>query len=233
MLKRTIVSCLSLLAAAVVLGTPLVAEAQYGYGYAPPPPPPPPQWGYRHRIHGFVGAEVVGMGIINQRLEYTGHVGSGGGFGLYGGVRLGPFFSLEGNWTFTVHDESWGCPAGSLDCPGGSWTDINALQVQTATVNAKVHIPTRGMLEPFFQGGVGWAFLGVTGNQWQSGYLYKNGPTFNLGGGLDLWLGPFFTLGAKLLYEGLYFTSSETGLAKTEANFVSAIRFDLNLGIHF
>lgn len=218
------------------------AEAQYygggGYGYGPPPPRP--AFGYRHRIHFYVGAELTGIGVLAQKTDATtgGYLGQGGGGGgLFAGVRLGPFFALELNWNITYHNVM----QDYLSYYGDYWS---AFHLQTLELDGKVHIPTRGPIEPYIQAGVGFAFLGVS---WDNsyydaygdsgGYVFASGPAFNIGGGLDFWLSPFFSLGGRVLYKGMRFSDPENfqspkGNGKY-TNFASAINVDLNATIHF
>jgi len=214
--------------ALLILAAAAPAEAQYGggYGYAPQPRP---QFGFRHRIHGYVGAQLTGIGIINQRTDYQtgGYLGAGGGGGgLFGGVRLGPFFSLELNWNITYHNAA------------SDYAYWSAFHLQTAELNGKIHIPTRGMVEPFIQAGVGWAFLGVSwDDRWamdSGGYVFANGFTFNVGGGLDFWLSPFVSLGGRVLYKGMRFGDPNwKGSSTYYTNYASGINVDLNVQIHF
>jgi hypothetical protein len=194
--------------------TPEEAQAQrYGYGYGPRP-----QFGFRHRLHGYVGGEALGMGIVRQNTEGVGRLGPGGGFGLFGGIRLGPFVALELNWIFTVHDEDW---------------EVNSLQQQMLTGDVKIHIPTRGIFEPYVQAGAGFAFMGVTGDAYTDGYIFQSGGTWSLGGGGDFWFSPWFTLGGRLLYRGIYYTDSDYGQLEPRQNTVHGVSFEVTAGIHF
>jgi hypothetical protein len=169
------------------------------------------------------------MIVLGQQLDSqdVGLVGHGGGFGLFGGVRLGRWVSLELNWTYTAHDESW---------EGGYSPDL--LQIQTITGDFKLHIPTRGRIEPFVQAGAGFGFMGVNGDYYHEGYIFQSGPTFSLGGGLDLWLGPWFTLGGRVLYRGIYFGESydvvhQGSTRRAAENFINGVTVDVNLAFHF
>lgn len=230
-MKRTylFVFCAAVLGLGMLM--PAEASAQYGYGYGPQPRP---QFGFRHRMHGYVGGQLMGMAMLHQGVEgvQAGYIGPGGGFGLFGGVRLGPFVALELNWTFTAHDETW------EDGTGYVYTDIDFLQIQTLTADFKLHIPTRGRIEPFIQAGAGFAFFGVTGDWAEDGYIYNSGPTFSLGGGLDLWLGPWFSIGGRVLYRGMYFGNDDPyktsrGTIYRKENYISGLSIDVNAQIHF
>jgi len=227
---------LSALLGGLILVASAPAEAQYGYGYGPPPSRP--QFGYRHRFHPYIGAELTGIGILGQSTDYQtgGYLGKGGGGGgLFAGLRMGPFFSLELNWNITYHNvvDTWDTYYGDY------WS---AFHLQTVELNAKVHIPTYGPVEPFFQAGIGFAFLGVS---WDDryyaayhdtgDYIFASGPAFNLGGGMDWWLSPFLSFGARILYKGMRFGDpvKYQGGNTYYANFASAINVDLNLALHF
>jgi hypothetical protein len=174
----------------------------------------------------------MGMAMLHQGLEGVGHIGAGGGVGLTAGFRIHPMIGLEANWTWTGHDETW------EDEYGNVWTDIEFLQIQTLTADIKIHIPTRGRIEPFIQGGIGWAFFGVTGDWATDGYIFNSGPTFNLGGGADFWLGPWFSIGGRILYRGMYFGENDyrwkgRTSGPLEASYTSGLSVDLFATIHF
>jgi hypothetical protein len=229
---------LLILGALSVIGLmlPAEAEAQYRGGYGYGPRPARPQWGFRHRIHGYVGGQLTGLATVDQRTDYQtgGYLGGGGGGGgLFGGVRLGPFFSLELNWNITWHNVA-------EDYSGTYW---EAFHLQTVELDGKLHIPTRGIIEPYVQLGLGYAFIGVS---WDDSYAYERGDymltsgfCFNLGGGLDVWLSPWFTIGGRLLYKGMRFgepyeyETAGGGTAERYANYASVISVDLTAAIHF
>lgn len=248
-MKNKMVWMLAALMGLILLGTPDLAEAQY-YGARPAPPPPPPGFipkhnphGYKHRPHFYVNGELTGMFILGQQLDNVGRLESGAGVGLGLGMRTGRWLSIEGNWTFTVHDESF-------DAGDYTFWEINSHQIQTVTLDLKLHIPTWGRVEPFFQVGGGWAFFGMSGwdpyyEEFNHPYLYASGPTFNVGGGGEIWFGPHFSMGAKLLYRGMYFGESEypiraknnsSGVIEpltANSNFISALSVDLFAAVHF
>ena len=253
-MKNKMVLMLAALTGLMVLGTPDLAQAQY-YGARPAPPPPPPgfiprhnPYGYKHRPHFYINGELTGLIVLSQQLENVGALSHGAGFGLGLGVRTGRWVSIEGNWTFTAHDEIWTDPNNGI-----TTREIDSHQVQTVTVDMKVHIPTWGRVEPFFQVGGGWAFYGLSGyspyyDSFDYGYLYVSGPTFSVGGGGEAWFGPHFSMGAKLLYRGMYFGESEFPIRVEDrsdpnkpesygltpnSNFISALSVDFFAAVHF
>jgi hypothetical protein len=206
-------------ALALMLLIPEEASAQY---YRPAPR----RFGHRHRPHAYVGGQLMGMAIANQAtdVEYMGH---GGGGGLFAGFRLSPFFAIEGNWMITYHNEAWD------DGNGALVVDINAFYIMSFTADAKIFIPTFGPMEPYFQAGIGFAYTGATyGGGWsgEEATVWASGPTFNVGGGLDFYLGPRLSLGGRLLYRGFYFSEPNGG---GDTNYVSGVSLDINVAFHF
>ena len=203
-------------ALALLLALPEDADAQYFT-------PQRPRMGARHRPHLYVGGQLMGFAVANQ--AGTEYLGPGGGGGLFGGFRFSPYFGIEGNWTVTYHDEQFA---------DGTTIDIDAFYVMTFTADAKIFIPTFGPLEPYFQAGVGFAYTGAT---YGSGYygdeasIWASGPTFNVGGGVDFYVGPNISIGARLLYRGFYFTP--TDFPNADPNYISGISLDANATFHF
>jgi hypothetical protein len=213
------------------------ARAQYySYGYGPRPNAPmgySSPYQFRHRPHVYLGADAMVMAIVGQKVDDIGKMGPGGGLGLFGGFRFGPWASLELNWTFTFHDESF-------DGPTRTTVIIDNLQLQTLTGDFKLHIPTWGIFEPFIQAGAGIAFIGLTGDWNYDGYIFNSGPTFTLGGGGEFWLGSWLSVGGRILYRGMYFGEHEyrhgssTSTAKNyDDDFISGLDIGGFVSFHF
>ena len=64
----------------------------------------------RHRMHAYIGGQLMGIGAVAQTaLKEDRYLSRfGGGIGLFGGLRLNRYVALEGNWTFALHDEALG-----------------------------------------------------------------------------------------------------------------------------
>lgn len=255
MKKTSLLALASVLAGLLILTDGSPAEAQY-YGYRPAPPPPPPgfiprmnPFGYKHRPHFYLQGQLSGLAVFWEQLDGIGSLGHGGGFGLGGGVRFGRFVALETNWVFTAHDAGWANPDNPND-PRAETITYDSQQLQTLTLDLKLFIPTWGRAEPFFQVGGGWAFFGYTGyngpEQYSQPYLYTSGPTFNAGAGGEIWFGPHFSMGGRILYKGVYFGESNYGIpykdkatatwkdgTETHSNFVSGVGVDLFATFHF
>lgn len=225
MFKRVVV--LSALLTAPIVGEIASAEAQPYYRPYRPAYGRRAAWGFRHRPHLYIGGELMGYAVAAQVSDYSdGYLGHGGGGGLFIGGRLNPFFSIEGNWMITYHDETF-------EERDRTIIDLDAIYLMSLTVDGKIHIPTMGPLEPYFQAGIGYAFIGATYAVGSGDSVFANGAAFHLGGGLDYWLGPWFTLGGRILYRGLYFAEPNYDGGERFSNFVNGFSFDVNAAIHF
>lgn len=219
---RKLAQVFLLAAALTLLLVPATAAAQShheGRGQRP--------HGNHQHPHGYIGGQLMGMAIADQSTSDYSYLGHGGGGGLFGGFRLSPFIALEGNWALTYHGNQFS--DGYADGNG-----IDAFYVMMFTIDAKIFIPTHGPLEPYFQAGLGYAYTGATYNDyWGADHatVWASGPTFALGGGLDLYLADSFSVGARLLYRGFYFSPADWPNA--DPNFISGVSLDVNVAFHF
>lgn len=217
------------LAGLLIVALPSEGEAQHRRYYrASPPSHVPnqahrPRHRYKHRFTGYLGAQLMALAVVKQQLNDIDTIGHGGGVGITGGIRLGKVVSLEANWTFTAHDEYWRDEIK----PDEIAVEVDSLQIQTFTADLKLHIPTFRRVEPYFQLGGGWAILGGMGwkpdepkyEKFMPSYVYTDGPTFNAGMGLNVWLGRFLTIGGRVLYRGIYFTEADHNMPRTDGSF--------------
>lgn len=185
----------------------------------------------RHRVHGYVGGQFMGMAIVHQAIPdaQIGYLGHGGGGGVYGGIRLGRFISLEANLMATVHDEQWQDHYSTVIA-------FESLYLMSFTADVKLHVPTRGRLEPFFQGGLGFAFIGANYPARYSNYdsVFASGLAFNVGGGLEFFAGSWISVGGRLLYRGFRFGEpTPTAGIPRYTNFVNGVSLDFFGTIHF
>jgi hypothetical protein len=61
-----------------------------------------------------------------------------------------------------------------------------------------------------------------------------SGGGFQLGGGLDFWLNPWWSVGGRLLYHGIQFTSFiEPQINRSNSPFLSTVSLEFNAQIHF
>jgi opacity protein-like surface antigen len=188
---------------------------------------PPPQYGERpahpaYAVRGYVGLAGVGTGVLGQSggAEYIGT--RGGGFSLYGGVRLGPMFALELNYTGSFHNPQSTCSGdGSLAYCSASYLGLHML-----SVDARVYFPTWTRFDPYVQGGLMGAWVGRQGFAPDA-----KGGGFDLGGGVDFWLGNNWTLGARGLWRGVKLSDYATYTGTDE--FVNIATFEVSLAAHF
>lgn len=204
-----------------------------------PPAAPVLEVDLRHRPHLFFGGQLMGIATAAQTTEYeTGYLGHfGGGIGLFAGYRLNPLISLEGNWTFSLHDEAW-------EEHHGAGVQMGSLYIMSFTVDAKLYLqssmrlPASSMVEPYLQAGGGYLVAGaidlVDQQQHSRQSVFSSGGVFNLGGGLDIWITPHISLGGRCLYRGMVLGKPgfsqvvETGYR----NFASSVSVEAFATIH-
>jgi hypothetical protein len=219
-MKRVIRASL-LLAVTSILAFPAAASAQYYYrparayygrpAYAPPP---------IDRPGVYLGFAGIGDIVANQANSPTGDfIGSGGGGAVFLGVRLNPTIALEFGVGETLHN-------GVQDALGF----VNYLYLTSVTGDLKLFFPNPSNVRPYVQGGLGFYGLGYS---WGDEAVmvdqtFTSGVGFQLGGGLDIWLNPWWSLGGRLLYHGIYFT--DVGGNKP---FLSTVSLEANLQLHF
>lgn len=217
MRNKTIIG-LTLIASALML-MPKDADARYYYRQR--------SFGFRHQPHAYFGGQLMGAAVVNQATDNPNapfDVGAVGG-GLYGGFRVNPFLSIELDWWITYNSAN------------SDWY-ADTLWLTAVELAAKIHIPTRGPLEPYFQVGGGYSWNGVSypvGRYDSESSILTTGPTFNVGGGLDFYLGPHFSLGGRVLYRGVYLGTPDftDNNLRGYDNYMSMITVDINATIHF
>jgi hypothetical protein len=188
----------------------------YGYGYQPGQPGMPSYNIDRPGV--YLGGALVGNIIINQADNPGGQefISHGGGGQLFLGVRIAPYFALEFAYAQTAHNpvqDYWG-------------NTIDYLALHALTADAKIIFPNRSNVRPYIQGGLGYYILTQNYNDAVSG------GGFQLGGGIDIWLNPWWSLGGRVLYHGIKFAEVGNGSSSSKP-FLSTASLDLNLQVHF
>jgi hypothetical protein len=204
----------------LVLLAPDTALAQYQY----PPPSPwygPPGYGPPVDRSGlYLGLGAFGDAVVNQANSAVGFLTSGAGYDVTIGLRLSPNFALE-----------FGLGQGFHNNVTDAWGDtVDYLALNQFTADAKLIFPgLGGQLQPFVEGGVGFYVLTDAFSS-----EIASGGGFQLGGGVDFWLNPWWTVGGRLLYHGIQFTSfTEPQVGRSSSPFLSTVSFEANAQIHF
>jgi hypothetical protein len=144
----------------------------------------------------------------------------GAGFTLYGGWHATERLSLELGWLESFHNpvevNSW-------------WgSEVDYLVLDGWTLDARIHLGGgRGSdrVDPYVEGGLGLYALSS-----ENFGLDSVGTGFQLGGGLDFYLAPWFTIGARARYHGISMGPPDGG---RDDLFISAASLEGNLALHF
>ena len=205
----------------LALLVPGAAVAQYAYPPSYPSYGSPSGYGPPLDRSGlYLGLGAFGDGVINQANAATSFLTSGAGYDLMVGFRLSPNFALE-----------LGLGQGFHNTVTDAWGDtVDYLALNQFTADAKLILPgLGGPLQPFVQGGVGFYVLTDAFSS-----EIASGGGFQLGGGLDFWLNPWWSVGGRLLYHGIQFTSfTEPQINRSNSPFLSTVSLEFNAQIHF
>jgi hypothetical protein len=205
----------------LALLAPGAAWAQYGY--------PAPYQSYGAPIAGgppmdrsglYLGFGAFGDEVINQANSAVDFLTAGGGYNLMLGWRLNPMFALE-----------FGVGQGFHNNVSDAWGNtLDYLSLTQVTVDLKVILPMpNGQFQPFLQGGAG---LYVLADAFSS--EIASGGGVQLGGGLDFWLNPWWSVGGRVLYHGVQFNSfTEPQARRSNAPFLSTVSLEFNAQVHF
>ncbi len=184
---------------------------------------------YRARAYGSAGVVLVpvggwygGVGVLATKI--VGQSGGpeqlddGLGLTVYGGIRIAERLSIEATWLGSFHN-----PASVTN---GYWDETDYLVLEGLTADAKIHLARSGGLDPYFQGGLGFYWLGS-----EHFGLDAVGTGFQLGGGFDYWLGDHWTLGVRARYHGISMGPPD---GYSEANtYISALTVEGSIALRF
>jgi len=222
---------ISALAIAAALGAaPSAASADW---YQPPPPTPywtptrptwtawtapPPRWRPAEsrpeygRTHLYVGAGGVGVAVLDE-AGGPAFLDHGGGFELFIGVRVNPLFAIEAAWQSTFHDNSADLFA----------RRISTIGLDAITAEFKLYLAS-GEVQPYLSIGAG-AY--ITGDRY---YAFAEGPGWQIGGGVDFWIGPYFSIGLKAQYRGIALIAYDVD---GDTTYLSLFTGSVNTQVHF
>lgn len=164
------------------------------------------------RSHFYIGFGGAGVAVLDQSGPHT-FLQHGGGFDLFLGGRLGKWTALELNWQPSFHENQ-------KDIFGNN---IPTIGLDAITLDVKIFF-LHGFVQPYFTAGVGAYLLGDPFRP------NAEGPGYQIGGGIDFWLGHHVTLGIKLQYRGVELYDFDRFGDNT---YVSLFNGEGNLGIHF
>lgn len=227
--------------------SPYVAPAPGRCGVSPAAPPcyrprrylPRSRPGF-FRLGPYIGVGAGGFGIISAKgpFQYI----SPGAFGnVYIGMNFSPRFALELGFLGSAHQEQFAV----YDATYSNY-EQNSLLLWGVTLDAKLNLirPSwRSRFVPYLQAGVGaYGLVGERMDEW--GYEQAElatGAGLQLGGGIDIYLTRWLTLGARVLYRGIYLGKlqcSDTGercVSRDDADktWLNGLTGELNLAIVF
>ena len=231
-MRNLVRGSLVLVAFAVLLAIPRPAAAQYYYAPGPYYGPPRPAYGVPgyapqlkiDRPGVYLGLGLQGAIILNQANTDSNDpnfISHGGGGRVFLGVRIVPMFALEFSYAQTGH----------TPVSYGGYDYVDYLTLHALTADAKLIFPNRYNVRPYLIAGLGYYAL-------TQGYAdATSGGGFQLGGGLDIWLNPWWSFGGRLLYHGVKF--SEIGGAYYDTTnvankpFLSYMSVEFNVQLHF
>jgi hypothetical protein len=197
---------LSLLAAAI--GSAGTAHAEYRryYYYQYP-------WDNPYtRTHFYLGGSGVGVVVLDQTGPNA-ILNHGGGFSLFLGVRFARFFALEAGWQPTFHNtefNQFGQP-------------VSTIGLQSITGDFKFY-PARGPVQPYFSIGAGAYLLGDNFS------VFAEGPGYQIGGGVDFFVSPWFSVGLRIQYRGVELFDYDP---RNDNTYLSMLNLGVDLTGHF
>jgi hypothetical protein len=196
---------IALTAFAALSLTPASARAQWVY--LPPPPDP------YARPHFYLGAEAVGVAVVDQTGPRA-FLDHGGGFNLFIGGRFNRVFALEFGWQPTFHNNE-------VNIFGDR---IGTIGLEALTLDAKLYPFRTRVVQPFFTIGAGAYLLG------DNFAVFAEGPGYQIGGGVDFWIGHHASLGLKVQYRGVALFDYD---AYQDNTYLSLITGSANVTVRF
>jgi len=168
----------------------------------------------------YLGIGGVGTFVLQGDSGVTELVRSGGGFNVFLGTRVSPYWGVELGLGVSMHNTE----------RSGGKVETNLLS--NASIDGKVFLaPKSTRLEPFLQIGAGYYSLFSDG--FSSSELTGLGVHF--GGGIDLRLNPAIAIGARALYKGIYVNNYEEQFwgVPPESAFMNTINGEVNVQFYF
>lgn len=179
------------------------------------------------RLGPYVGVGAGGIGILGASGPFE--TLSSGAFGnVYIGMNFSPRFALELGFIGSAHNEEW-------------TGDPNSLMMWGVTLDAKWNLirPSwRHRFVPYLQAGVG--AYGLFSDSYYGSQDLAQGGGFQAGGGVDIYVARWLTIGARLLYRGIIMGQLQTtcdgqciSRSEEDRTYINAVTGELNIGIVF
>ena len=173
------------------------------------------------KTHPYMGLGGVATFVFEGDAEVTQLVRSGGGFNLFLGSRVSPFWAVE-----------LGFQVGAHNTENNNTTTKQTDFLQAATIDGKAYLmPKSVRMEPFLQVGVG--YYAVHSDLFASQELEGFGVQF--GGGVDMRVNPAVGVGVRAIYKGVYVSNYEDQYwgAPPEAAFMNTMSGEVNVQFFF
>lgn len=221
--------------------------------YAPPPPPVAYQCGvypappcvqpyyrpvyYRPVVRypqpsfwnlgPYVGVGAGGFAVLGAKGPYE-YISNGGFGNIYIGMNFLRRFALELGFLGSVHNEEW-------------TYEPQALMMWAVTLDAKFNLVRPSWnrrFVPFLQAGLG--AYGLVSDHYYGSSDVAQGGGFQVGGGIDIYLARWLTLGGRLLYRGIVMgqikdSCGERCISSNEADqtYINGLTGEINMSIVF
>jgi hypothetical protein len=138
----------------------------------------------------YVGVGGGGFGVLGASGPFE-YLGSGGFANIYVGMNFSRRFALELGFLGSIHDEEFSYEPQSLMLWGVT-LDLRYNLVSPSWTRRFV---------PYLQAGVG--AYGLVSDNYSGSQSLAQGGGFQAGGGLDIYLARWLTVGVRLLYRGI------------------------------
>ena len=228
---RTSLSGLILLSALGALAPLTEAHAQPVY-YPPPPvyyqpqpvyvQPPPRPYYYGPRPHYvndpfarpdiYIGVGGLGAFMLGESGPQS-FITNGYGLDLMVGARFNRWFALEFNYQASFHNPEYNVFGQNVD----------NLTIEAFALDGKIFL-SHWRVQPYVLFGGGIYVLG------DSLSAMAQGPGYQLGGGIDFWAGPWWSVGVKVKYHGVELYNYDN---KSDNSYISMVTGGIDLQLHF
>jgi hypothetical protein len=153
-------------------------------------------------VRGYFG--VGGAGVLVLATDRELGLSNGGGFSLFGGLDLGRYFAVEFGYAASFHSTR------PTNCTVVGCAPNNA-SLSFISLDIRLRLPTGTRFVPFVQAsgfgtvlGRDAVFFDRFNDAFFQGHQYSWGGGAGAGGGFDLWITPWGSLGARAIYRASF-----------------------------